>query len=152
MHIIKKETIQNILKSLELVPIIEDGFIAYSKNFLGWIEYHKDPRWGNRTYSNIKIFDIERKRFIIKTKKTYYSSIDISADGTSFVALENLSDGKSRLVFQNIISKWLVIKTKQIIASKKLIFRKLYLTPLNQEKTSKIKNLKSFHLQLKIKD
>ena len=31
MHIIKKETIQNILKSLELVPIIEDGFIAYSK-------------------------------------------------------------------------------------------------------------------------
>ena len=31
MHIIKKETIQNILKSLELVPMIEDGFIAYSK-------------------------------------------------------------------------------------------------------------------------
>ena len=85
--------------------ILDQGFIAYSKNFLGWIEYHKDPRWGNRTYSNIKIFDVERKRFIIKTKKSYYSSIDISADGTSFVALENLSDGKSRLVFQNIISK-----------------------------------------------
>lgn len=85
--------------------ILDQGFIAYSKNLLGWVEYHKDPRWGNRTYSNIKIFDIENKKFIIKTKNSYYSSIDISDDGNFFIALENLEDGKSRLVFQNILSK-----------------------------------------------
>ena len=72
---------------------------------MGWIEYHKDPRWGNRTYSNIKIFDLENKNFVLKTKRSYYSSVDISPDGSSFIALENLSNGKSRLIFQNILSK-----------------------------------------------
>ena len=31
MHILDKQTIENILKNLELVPMIEDGFIAYSE-------------------------------------------------------------------------------------------------------------------------
>ena len=95
----------NIKKLFTPGLILDQGFIAYSKNLLGWIEYHKDPRWGNRTYSNIKIFDLENKNFILKTKRSYYSSVDISPDGNSFIALENLSNGKSRLIFQNILSK-----------------------------------------------
>ena len=95
----------NIKKLFTPGLILDQGFIAYSKNLLGWIEYHKDPRWGNRTYSNIKIFDLENKNFVLKTKRSYYSSVDISPDGNSFIALENLSNGKSRLIFQNILSK-----------------------------------------------
>ncbi len=95
---------KNVKKLFTPGLIKDQGFIALSNNLLAWIEYHKDPRWDNRVFSNIKILNIDKKKFVLKTKKAMYSSVDLSSDGLSFVALENLPSGVGKLIVQNIAS------------------------------------------------
>ena len=63
--------------------------IPSSKNTIGWIEFDKDPRWDKRTFSVIKIYDVEQKKLISKSKKSFYSSFDISPSGGKIIALNN---------------------------------------------------------------
>ena len=67
--------------------------IPSSKNTIGWIEFDKDPRWDKRTFSVIKIYDVEQKKLISKSKKSFYSSFDISPSGGKIIALNNMVKG-----------------------------------------------------------
>ena len=76
--------------------------ISSAKNKLVWLEFDKDPRWDKRVYSVIKILDTKEKKIISKSKKTYFSSVDISKDGEKLVALSNNPNGTQSLVFLNV--------------------------------------------------
>ena len=78
-----------MIKDIERVP--------NSNNVIGWIEFDKDPRWDKRTYSVIKLFDINKKKIIKKSKKNFYSSFDISQSGRKIIALNNNIDGTQSL-------------------------------------------------------
>ena len=71
--------------------------IPSSKNTIGWIEFDKDPRWDKRTFSVIKIYDVEQKKLISKSKKSFYSSFDISPSGGKIIALNNRVKGSQVL-------------------------------------------------------
>ncbi len=91
--------------------INDHGRISSTKNKLVWLEFDKDPRWDKRVYSIIKILDIKEKKIISKSKKTYFSSVDISKDGEKLVALSNNPNGTQSLVFLNVEG---CIKTNEI--------------------------------------
>ena len=84
-----KLIIPGMIKDIERVP--------NSNNVIGWIEFDKDPRWDKRTYSVIKLFDINKKKIIKKSKKNFYSSFDISQSGRKIIALNNNIDGTQSL-------------------------------------------------------
>ena len=89
-----KLVIPGMIKDFERIP--------YSNNVIGWIEFDKDPRWDKRTYSVIKLFDINKKKIIQKSKRNFYSSFDLSQSGKKIVALNNNLDGsQSLLEFDN---------------------------------------------------
>ncbi len=75
--------------------------IPSSKNTIGWIEFDKDPRWDKRVYSVIKIFDVEQKKIISKSKKNFYSSFDMSPSGENIAALNNKNEGSQELLLYN---------------------------------------------------
>ena len=87
------------------------GRISSTKNKLVWLEFDKDPRWDKRVYSIIKILDTKEKKILSKSKKTYFSSVDISKDGEKLVALSNNPNGTQSLVFLNVEG---CIKTNEI--------------------------------------
>ena len=89
-----KLVIPGMIKDFERIPC--------SNNVIGWIEFDKDPRWDKRTYSVIKLFDIDKKKIIQKSKRNFYSSFDLSQSGKKIVALNNNLDGsQSLLEFDN---------------------------------------------------
>ena len=87
------------------------GKISSTKNKLVWLEFDKDPRWDKRVYSIIKILDTKEKKIISKSKKTYFSSVDISKNGEKLVALSNNPNGTQSLVFLNVEG---CVKTNEI--------------------------------------
>ena len=76
-----------------------------------WLEFDKDPRWDKRVYSIIKILDTKEKKIISKSKKTHFSSVDISKNGEKLVALSNNPNGTQSLVFLNVEG---CVKTNEI--------------------------------------
>ena len=78
------------------------GRIPYSNGLIVWLEFDKDGRWDKRTYSVIKVFNIKQRKIVAKSKKTFYSSVDISPSGNEIFTLKNNLDGSQSFVFQNI--------------------------------------------------
>ena len=103
-------------KTLKLVTpgVLNDfGRIPYSNGLIVWLEFDKDGRWDKRTYSVIKVFNIQQRKVVAKSKKTFYSSADISPSGNEIFTLKNNLDGSQSFVFQNInLNK--IIKTQSL--------------------------------------
>ena len=78
-------------------------FISYGKGRLAWVEIHSDPRWENRTWSVIKIMDLNTGKTSQLASKTRYMSASISADGNYIAATENTIDNRNNLV---ILDAW----------------------------------------------
>ena len=64
------------------------GRIPYSNGLIVWLEFDKDGRWDKRTYSVIKVFNIKQRKIVAKSKKTFYSSVDISPSGNEIFTLK----------------------------------------------------------------
>ncbi len=55
--------------------------LSVARGKIVWVETIYDPRWSNRSYSDIKIYDIKQEKEYRFTRRQRYFSPDISPDG-----------------------------------------------------------------------
>ncbi|RAK68290.1 hypothetical protein [Hymenobacter edaphi] len=53
-----------------------------------WPEYQPDPRWGQRTYSELRVLDLATGQLTRLTRRTRYTSAALSPDGQRLVVTE----------------------------------------------------------------
>jgi len=75
--------------------------ISFYKTRITWSESTADLRWQNRSYSEIRIYDLVRKKHIRLTKKTWYYSPSFSKDGKDIAVVEESPQYQSSLVIIN---------------------------------------------------
>lgn len=78
-------------------------FISFAKGKLVWVETENDPRWENRSWSVIKLFDLKKNSTRQVSVKTRYMSASISPDGNFIAATENSVENTNNLV---ILDAW----------------------------------------------
>ena len=66
-------------------PMTFEGF-SYENGLVAWSERMPDLRWGNQTYSVIKIYDINKKREQVLRLETRWFAPDLSGDARQVVA------------------------------------------------------------------
>lgn len=54
-----------------------------------WIEYDYDPRWGQRIYSDIRVFNLDSAKLTRLTEKSRYTAATLSPDGNRIIAVRN---------------------------------------------------------------
>lgn len=74
------------------------GMLSVANDIIVWNEIEFDPRWGNQTYSVIKIYDLKQKKLKRVTRKSRYSSAALSPDGKVIVTVETTHDSKYKIV------------------------------------------------------
>ncbi len=74
------------------------GSLSYANGLLAWNEYGFDPRWDNRTYALVKIFDSKTGTVKVLRKNTRYYAPALSADGEKIVVVEVSENQKYKLV------------------------------------------------------
>ena len=75
-----------------------DKNISFNGTTFCWAETEKDIRWGNRSWSNIRIYTPSSGDYRIITEKTRYLSPSISPDGSRIAAVEITEDLDSYIV------------------------------------------------------
>ncbi len=75
-----------------------DEYYSYKNGKIVYASFQSDPRWGNRDYSVIKLFDIHTKQQKQLSFKTKYFSPDINEAGTEIIAVNVNPDGNNNLV------------------------------------------------------
>jgi hypothetical protein len=78
--------------------------LSISKGLLAWTEREADPRWQNRNYSVIRLYDLGNGKTRQLTSKSRYFSPAISPDGRSILAVKVTEDNESSMVLINIES------------------------------------------------
>ncbi len=74
------------------------GFPTTGGGKIAWTEVEYDPRWEERTYSVIKIYNIHNNTLKRVSRATRYSSSGISPDGKKIVTLRTTTDLKYNLL------------------------------------------------------
>jgi hypothetical protein len=74
------------------------GMLSVANDIIAWNEIEFDPRWGNQTYSVIKIYDLKNKKIRRVSRKSRYSSAALSPDGKLIVTIETTHDSKYKIV------------------------------------------------------
>src|SRR6478609_3309578 len=75
------------------------GMLSTANSKVVWSEYGYDPRWGVRTYSLIKGYDvISKKKWVIGGKHQRLSGIALSPDGYKIVAIRSANDYQATLL------------------------------------------------------
>jgi hypothetical protein len=75
-----------------------DDYYGYKGGWLTWSEYSVDPRWSEKDYSDIVIFNIDTKvKKRITRKKRYFSPFP-TTDGSKIVVVDQASNATSTLV------------------------------------------------------
>jgi hypothetical protein len=88
-------------KSIFIPGYIYPYFFSLGGDKLCWVETSVDPRWANRQYSVIRIFNLHSGISRRLTKKSRFMSASISPDGKVIAASENSVGNKNSLVFLN---------------------------------------------------
>jgi hypothetical protein len=86
----RKVTVPGIINST--------GMLSVANDIIVWNEIEFDPRWGNQTYSVIKIYDLKHKELKRVSRKSRYSSAALSPDGKVIVTVETSHDSKYKIV------------------------------------------------------
>lgn len=76
-------------------------YYSYGGQKLVWAEYRPDIRWGWKSYSVIRLHDINRNKTITLSHKSRYFSPALSADGRQIIAVEVTPENKCNLVLIN---------------------------------------------------
>jgi hypothetical protein len=98
------DTLQNEEKVLTIGIFNDAGTLSAGGTKVVWSEFSYDPRWGNRDYSVVKIYNFNSNSLRTITHKTKLSAPSISEDGTKIVAVEYGTDNKCALVMLDAIS------------------------------------------------
>jgi len=77
--------------------INEAGMISVTSNKIVWNEFEFDPRYQKKTYSVIKIYDMESKKLKRLTKRSRYGSAALSPDETRIVTVETTKESVHHL-------------------------------------------------------
>ncbi len=77
--------------------------LVYHEGFIFWTEIIPHPRWPQQSYSVIKCYNIATRSIYTLTHRTRYEGVQLSADGTRLVTIENTPEGESRLVIIPLI-------------------------------------------------
>lgn len=88
-------------KRLTITGSIYPFMITAGGGKVAWAENSPDPRWENRTYSNIVVYDIKSKVARKITSRERLTAPAISADGKMLAASENSSENINSLVLVN---------------------------------------------------
>lgn len=72
--------------------------LSFSGRKIVWVEDQPDPRWENRTYSVIKIMDLNRNTIRRLSSRSRYLAASISSDGRFIAALENTINNENSLI------------------------------------------------------
>ena len=78
--------------------IMTDERFSYSDSAIVWSEKQYDLRWDHRSYSVIKLYDIERKEEITLTNNTRLFSPDMDEQGERIVCVQITEDNNYSLV------------------------------------------------------
>lgn len=78
--------------------------LSANARFLVWDEIVRDVRWAKRSYSEIRILDLETGRIRPLTRRSRYFSPDISDDGTNVAVVETDTYGYHALVILDAAS------------------------------------------------
>jgi hypothetical protein len=76
-------------------------FLSFAHGKIVWVESQPDPRWDNRNYSVIKLFDVRSATVHQLTFRSRYLSASVSPDGRMIAASENTEKTINSLVFLN---------------------------------------------------
>lgn len=77
---------------------IEDAGFSYSHEKLVWTELVQDPRWENRSWSEIFMYDLKTDRKKRLTRGVRYFSPVFSPEGDRIAVINELADGLSLLL------------------------------------------------------
>ncbi|MFH0841770.1 MAG: hypothetical protein V1903_04025 [Bacteroidota bacterium] len=72
--------------------------ISYAAGKVVWVESQPDPRWENRSYSVIKLFDLKTSTARQLTFRSRYLSASVSPEGKLIAASENKENNVNSLV------------------------------------------------------
>ncbi len=98
------DTLQNEEKVLTLGIFNDAGTLSAGGSKVVWSEFSYDPRWENRDYSVVKMYDFNTDKLKTITHKTKLSAPSISEDGEKIIAVEFGTDSKCALVMLDAIS------------------------------------------------
>ena len=84
-------------KKLRIKNLVLDDYFSYKNGRVVYASYQSDPRWANRNFSNIQVFNIYTKKRRQLTFKNKYFSPDINSDGTEVLAVHVDVNGASNL-------------------------------------------------------
>ena len=74
-----------------------DDYFSYNNGKVVYANYQTDPRWANRSYSNIQLFDIYDKTTRQLTFKSKYFSPDINKESSEILAVNVKVNGGNAL-------------------------------------------------------
>lgn len=73
-------------------------YYSYGGQKIVWAEYRPDIRWGWKSYSIIRLHDMQKNKTITLSHKSRYFSPALSTDGKRIIAVEATSENGCRLV------------------------------------------------------
>jgi hypothetical protein len=79
-------------------------FISFASRKIVWVELQTDPRWDNRNFSVIKLFDLRSATVHQLTFRSRYMAASISPDGRMIAASENTIKNINSLVLINPVN------------------------------------------------
>ncbi|MES2274694.1 MAG: hypothetical protein V4592_01645 [Bacteroidota bacterium] len=91
----------NTEKEIRLRDFSLDNYFAYHDGKIVYAAYKPDPRWGYRTYSELRVLDVNTGEQQALTHRTKYFSPDFSTDGKRIVTLDIGPSGKSEIHILN---------------------------------------------------
>ncbi len=90
---------QGFARKLFIPGIVNDaGMLSARGTKIVYNEFNFDPRWRNRTYSVLKLYDISTGRIKTLSKGSRYIGADLAPDGRKVVTSESATDQSSSLV------------------------------------------------------
>jgi hypothetical protein len=97
--ILDKETSEK--KVLRMGILNDAGTLSVSDTKVVWAEFNYDPRWGQKDYTVIKMYDLKYDELKSITHKSKLTAPALSADASKIVTIENSVDNKCLLVILN---------------------------------------------------
>ena len=73
-------------------------FLSGSAGKIVWVESRPDPRWTNRSYSVIKLMNINEGTIVQMSHRSRYMAAGLSADGRYICAVENTPSNENSVV------------------------------------------------------
>lgn len=85
--------------------MVNDGaMLSTANDKVVWNEYEFNPRWGVKTYSVIKAYDLVSKQLFKISSKSRYAGAALSPDGYQIATVETAIDYKTSLVILDFFS------------------------------------------------